>query len=76
MNDKNATIINEIDIYPDGANYPTYRTEYLCPCGKGKIVYERVAGFNDNYAFIECDECKKHYDIVTGQGYLWELRKK
>ena len=24
----------------------------------------------------ECDECKKHYDIVTGQGYLWELRKK
>lgn len=76
MNDKTAKVIREIDIYPDGANYPTHRTEYLCPCQKGKVIYERVAGFNDDYAYIECEECKKLYDVILCRGHSWELVEK
>ena len=76
MNEKDAKILTQTTIYPDGANTPTHRTEYLCPCGQGKIVYERVAGFNDRYAFIECEKCKNEYVVKTGAGNNWELVKK
>ena len=76
MNDKTAKIIKKQELYPDGANSPTFRTEYLCPCGKGKVVYEHVAGFSDRYCYIECKKCEKKYEVVTGCGHLWELVEK
>lgn len=76
MNDSNAKVLLEKDIYPDGANHPTTHIEYLCPCKKGKIVYENVRGFNDYFAIIECPKCAKNYDVVYGCGHIWELVKK
>ena len=75
-NDENATVILCEDRYPDGANSPTRHIEYTCPCGKGKIIDERVVGFGDYYAYIECKRCEKKYEVVTGQGYIWELKEK
>lgn len=76
MNDRNAKVLLDEDRYPDGANSPTRHIEYRCPCGKGKIIDERVVGFHDYYAWIECKNCEKRYEIVTGCGYIWELVKK
>ena len=75
MNDRTAKVIKNIDIYPKGANSPTRHIEYRCPCGRGKIIDERVVGFHDYYAYIECRRCKKIYEIRTGCGYIWELVK-
>ena len=76
MNDTTAKVLLEEDRYPDGANSPTQHIEYLCPCKKGKIVYENVRGFHDSYAFFECKRCEKKYEIVMGCGYIWELEEK
>ena len=76
LNDQNAVVILDEDRYPDGANSPTRHIEYTCPCGKGKIIDERVIGFGDYYAYIECKRCNKKYEVVTGQGYIWELKEK
>lgn len=76
MNDASAKVIKQYQVCEDGANVPTQVTEYVCPCGKGKIVYERVGGFNDSYAYIDCEDCKKLYDVWTGAGNLWQLVKK
>ena len=76
MNDQNAKILLDEDRYPDGANSPTEHIEYACPCGKGKIIDERVVGFGDYYSWIECKACAKKYELVTGCGYIWELVKK
>lgn len=75
MNDRNAKIILDENRFPDGANSPTRHIEYVCPCGKGKIIDERVIGFHDYYSWIECDSCKNEYEIVCGCGYIWELKK-
>lgn len=76
MNDRTAKVIKKENVFEEGANIPTTRTEYVCPCGKGKIVYESVGGFNDRWAFIECEECKKKYEIRLGYAHLWELQPK
>ena len=76
MNDKTATVILSENKYSDGVSVPTLHIEYICPCKKGKIIYERVKGFNDDYAYIECKECKEKYEIIMGRGYLWQLEKK
>ncbi|MBO4983940.1 MAG: hypothetical protein J6D23_07755 [Clostridia bacterium] len=76
MNDRTAKRIIKEDRYPYDANSPTQHSEYVCPCGKGKIVYEHVVGFGDFSAWIECKKCDKKYEIVMGCGYLWELREK
>jgi hypothetical protein len=76
MNEKNAKVLLDEDRYPDGANCPTRHIEYECPCGKGKIMHERVVGFGDYYTWIECKRCEKKYEIVTGCGYIWELDEK
>lgn len=76
LNDRNATVLLSEDRYPDGANSPTRHIEYACPCGEGKIIDERVVGFGDYYAYIECRSCKKKYEIETGCGYIWKLVKK
>ena len=76
FNDETAKVILDEDGYPDGANCPTRHIEYRCPCGKGKIINERIMGFGENYAWIECKKCAKKYEIVTGCGYFWELEEK
>ncbi len=75
-NDRTAKRLKVEDIYPEGANSLTSHAEYECPCGKGRIVYERVIGFNDYYAIIECKECREKYNIRTACGCLWELEEK
>jgi membrane protein YqaA with SNARE-associated domain len=75
-NDQTAEKISESDIYPYGANSPTQHIEYKCPCGKGKIIDERVIGFGDYIAYIECKRCEKKYQVKTGCGHIWELEEK
>ena len=76
LNDRNAVVLLDEQRYPNGANSPTRHIEYTCPCGKGKIIDERVVGFGDYYAYIDCKRCNKKYEVVTGQGYIWELEEK
>ena len=76
INETTAKKLSEVDLYLDGANSPTRHIEYECPCGKGKIIDERVVGFGDYYAYIECKRCRKKYDVETGTGHIWELVKK
>jgi len=75
INDKTAKIILREEVYPEGANSPTEHTEYECPCGKGKIIAERVVGFADYPVWIECKNCEDKYKIVTGCGHIWELKE-
>ena len=49
---KKTKLLLEEKRYPDGANSPTIYKEYECFCGKGKIIEERVVGFNDHYIDI------------------------
>jgi len=41
------------------------KTEYECPCGKGKIIatFENLPGYRDSYASLECNECSKIYRV-------------
>ena len=76
LNDKNAKVILKEDRYPEGANSPTRHIEYECPCGRGKIIDERVLGFADYHAYIDCPDCEKKYEINCGCGHIWELEEK
>lgn len=76
LNDRNARVILDENIYPDRADSPTRHIEYFCPCKRGKIVEERVVGFGDYWAEIQCKECAKKYEIISGCGYIWELKNK
>lgn len=69
MNDGEAKLIEK---WVDGC---TEHMEYECPCGKGRVVEERVRGFGDYWARLKCRDCEKRYEIVTGCGYIWELRE-
>ena len=75
MNDKTAKLLIEEVRYPDGANSPTIHKEYACPCGQGKIVEERVLGFGDWVAYIDCKTCAAKYAVVGGNGHIWELKE-
>ena len=76
MNDKTAKLLKKEEIYPDGANTPTIRKEYACPCGQGIIVEESVPGFGDYFARLDCEICAAKYTVVEGCGHIWELREK
>ena len=76
ITDLTATVIKSYDEYPDGANFPTSVTEYKCVCKKGKVVYKRIAGFDDDFAIIKCASCRKKYEVDYGKGYLWALIEK
>ena len=75
MNDNDAVLILKEERTPAGANRPTIHKEYLCPCGKGRIIEERVPGFDDWFATIECITCSKKYRIVMGRGHIWETEE-
>lgn len=76
LNDKTAKLVMSENRYPNGANCPTAHREYECPCGKGRIIDERVVGFGDYTAWIDCPDCQKNYRVLTGCGHIWELIKR
>ena len=69
-------LISSKSTYKDGANVPTYITKYKCFCGKGKIIEERIPGFDDHYAFIKCRRCSKKYSYIDFAGSEWEVTLK
>ena len=82
MNNETAKLLVEKEIVPNGYDspnvhsVPTIHKEYLCPCGQGKIVEERVAGFDDWFARIDCKKCSEKYVVRHGCGHIWELVEK
>lgn len=58
---------------PEGANVAEQITEYKCLCGKGKIEYHDVPGFDDKYFDIVCPVCSKKIKYMTWVGYDWEI---
>lgn len=48
------------------------RTEYECPCGKGKVIYEKdnIPGFRDSMTFSDCTECNSKYHFSRGEAEL------
>lgn len=56
----------------------TERYEYLCPCGKGRIVeeHDNIPGFRDHDVWLDCKDCEKLYKLDTSNGVRsWELIK-
>lgn len=76
MNNDTAKLLLDEKRYPNGANSPTIHKEYACPCGQGKVIEERVPGFGDWFARIECKACNDKYYVVEGNGHIWELKEK
>ena len=76
LNDRNAKLLLKEERYPNGANFPTTHLEYKCPCGKGKIIDERIYGFGEYYSWIQCKKCSKIYELEHGKGYIWEVVEK
>ena len=74
MNNDNAKLILEEWQYTNGANVPTIHKECVCPCGKGKIVEDRVPAVNDWFTQIECLTCKEKFTVIEGCGHIWELK--
>ena len=72
-NDSNA---EKMPIQPDGEGMATQTVVYACPCGKGRIVYENVRGFDDRCAYFECKVCEKKYRFRYGCGHFWALEEK
>ncbi|MFT9116569.1 MAG: hypothetical protein ABF497_05515 [Sporolactobacillus sp.] len=54
-----------------GSGY-VIREEYECPCGKGKVVYERddIPGFRDTDITCDCGDCNDKYDFSRGTATL------
>ena len=46
----------------------TIREEYICPCGNGKVIYEKddIPGFKDTSIFTDCESCREKYDFGRG----------
>lgn len=44
------------------------KEEYKCPCGKGKVFYEKddIPGFRDTDIYTNCAECAEKYDFGRG----------
>lgn len=42
--------------------------EYECPCGKGKVSYEKddIPGFRDSHVYCDCAECDEKYKFLRG----------
>ena len=53
--------------------------EYVCPCGKGKIIeeHDNIPGHRDNDVSLCCDNCNSLYEIDTSKGVRnWQLVSK
>lgn len=44
------------------------REEYECPCGKGKVIYEKddIPGFRESNTQTTCIECDELYNFSRG----------
>lgn len=44
------------------------REEYECPCGNGKVIYEKddIPGFKDKSTTCWCEECEGKYKFSRG----------
>lgn len=44
------------------------REEFECPCGKGRVIYEKddIPGFKDKSTFCDCGDCSVKYDLGRG----------
>lgn len=44
------------------------RIEYKCPCGNGRVVYEKddIPGFKESFTYCYCKECDEKYDFHRG----------
>ncbi|MDN4605903.1 hypothetical protein [Sporosarcina highlanderae] len=44
------------------------KEEYSCPCGKGKVFYEKddIPGYRDKSIYSNCDTCNEKYDFGRG----------
>ena len=74
---RKTKLIKEEATYPDGANSPTIVKTYKCFCKKGFIIEERVVGFNDHFATLECEECeKKYHSFLSFYGDTWVVDEK
>lgn len=64
--------------YGAGSGTTSY-VEYLCPCGKGKIIDENdaIPGFRDHSVIIDCAVCKDKYELDFSKGMsCWDLVEK
>ena len=53
--------------------------EYICPCGRGKIVesIDGTPGYREHNIWLLCEECKKYYEIDTSRGKNnWKIVEK
>lgn len=74
---KKTKLLKVEEKYPKGANSPTIHKEYVCFCGKGKIIEEDVIGFNDHFIDIKCRHCLKEYhDFIDIYINDWMVYKK
>ena len=69
-------LLNEKESYPKGANSPTLIKTYECFCKKGKIIEERVIGFNDHFAYFKCRTCSRKYSYLEFSGNDWAAYEK
>ncbi|UUM12473.1 hypothetical protein NQU17_02600 [Clostridiaceae bacterium HFYG-1003] len=49
-----------------------YTTEYECPCGKGRVVYEddQTPGYKESAILIYCATCREKYEPDYSVPYL------
>lgn len=47
----------------------TINITYECPCGKGKVFYEKedTPGFRESSIDTNCDECREKYEFHRGE---------
>lgn len=71
-------------IYSNQENHPGYGDgggdteiyEYLCPCGRGRVIeeHDNIPGFRDHDVWLQCPKCLKKYRLDTSGGVRgWEL---
>ena len=49
----------------------TIENEFECPCGKGRVSYEKedTPGFRESYISCSCPDCDGKYDFFNGYAY-------
>jgi hypothetical protein len=73
-------LINKKTIYYDYNNEPAEYDEYnyICPCGKGKIVetHDETPGNREHLVCILCEKCSKEFKLDLTKGIRsWEVIK-
>lgn len=72
---KNSVRLKEVDDQrsPHGGwgagSGTTINITYECPCGKGKVYYEKedTPGFRESSIYTDCIECREKFEFSRGQ---------